>query len=84
MMCVVTHDPSANLIVAQLLHLESQDAEKDIHFYINSPGGVITSGMCIYDTMQFIKPDICTYVMGQARRSFKTMRVISIKAASNE
>ena len=59
-------DHSANLIVAQFLHLESQDAEKDIHFYINSPGGVITSGMSIYDTMQFIKPDICTYVMGQA------------------
>ena len=59
-------DHSANLIVAQLLHLESQDAEKDIHFYINSPGGVITSGMSIYDTMQFIKPNICTYVMGQA------------------
>jgi ATP-dependent Clp protease protease subunit len=59
-------DHSANLIVAQLLHLESQDAEKDIHFYINSPGGVVTAGMSIYDTMQFIKPDICTYVMGQA------------------
>jgi ATP-dependent Clp protease protease subunit len=59
-------DHSANLIVAQLLHLESQDAEKDIHFYINSPGGVVTAGMSIYDTMQFIKPNICTYVMGQA------------------
>jgi ATP-dependent Clp protease protease subunit len=59
-------DHSANLIVAQLLHLESQDSEKDIHFYINSPGGVVTAGMSIYDTMQFIKPNICTYVMGQA------------------
>jgi ATP-dependent Clp protease, protease subunit len=59
-------DHSANLIVAQFLHLESQDAEKDIHFYINSPGGVVTAGMSIYDTMQFIKPNICTYVMGQA------------------
>lgn len=59
-------DHSANLIVAQFLHLESQDAEKDIHFYINSPGGVVTAGMSIYDTMQFIKPDVCTYVMGQA------------------
>jgi ATP-dependent Clp protease protease subunit len=59
-------DHSANLIVAQMLHLESQDSEKDIHFYINSPGGVITSGMSIYDVMQFIKPDIATYVMGQA------------------
>ncbi len=59
-------DHSANLIVAQLLHLESQDAEKDINFYINSPGGLVTAGLSIYDTMQFIKPDVCTYVMGQA------------------
>jgi ATP-dependent Clp protease protease subunit len=59
-------DHSANLIVAQFLHLESQDANKDIHFYINSPGGLVTAGLSIYDTMQFIKPDICTYVMGQA------------------
>ena len=60
------HDHSANLIVAQLLHLESEDSEKDIHLYINSPGGVITSGMSIYDTMQFIQPDVSTYVLGQA------------------
>lgn len=59
-------DHSANLVVAQLLHLESMDADKDIHFYINSPGGVVTAGMSIYDTMQFIKPDVCTYVTGQA------------------
>ena len=59
-------DHSANVIVAQFLHLESQDSDKDIHLYINSPGGVVTAGMSIYDTMQFIKPDICTYVMGQA------------------
>jgi ATP-dependent Clp protease, protease subunit len=59
-------DHSANVIVAQFLHLESQDADKDIHFYINSPGGVVTAGMSIYDTMQFIKPNVCTYVMGQA------------------
>ena len=59
-------DHSANLIVAQFLHLESSDSEKDIHFYINSPGGVITSGMGIYDVMQFVKPDVATYVMGQA------------------
>lgn len=59
-------DHSANLIVAQMLHLESQDSEKDINFYINSPGGVVTSGMAIYDVMQFIKPDVATYVMGQA------------------
>jgi ATP-dependent Clp protease protease subunit len=59
-------DNSSNLIVAQILHLESADSEKDIHFYINSPGGVITSGMAIYDVMQFVKPNVCTYVMGQA------------------
>lgn len=59
-------DHSANLIVAQFLHLESEDCDKDINFYINSPGGVVTAGMSIYDTMQFIKPDVCTYVMGQA------------------
>ena len=59
-------DYSANLIVAQMLHLESADSEKDIHFYINSPGGVVTAGLSIYDTMQFINPDVCTYVIGQA------------------
>jgi len=59
-------DHSANVIVAQFLHLESQDSNKDINFYINSPGGVVTSGMSIYDTMQFINPSVCTYVMGQA------------------
>jgi ATP-dependent Clp protease protease subunit len=59
-------DVSSNLIVAQLLYLESENADKDIFFYINSPGGVITSGMAIYDTMQFIKPKVQTIVMGQA------------------
>jgi ATP-dependent Clp protease protease subunit len=59
-------DHTANLIVAQFLHLESQDAEKDIHFYINSPGGLVTAGLSIYDVMQFIKPNVATYVMGQA------------------
>jgi ATP-dependent Clp protease protease subunit len=59
-------DESAATIVAQMLHLESADCDKDIHFYINSPGGVVTSGMAIYDVMQFVKPDVCTYVMGQA------------------
>jgi len=60
------HDQMANLIVAQLLFLESEDASKDISIYINSPGGSVTAGMAIYDTMQFIKPDISTIVMGQA------------------
>ena len=59
-------DHSANLVIAQMLHLESADSEKDIHFYVNSPGGVITAGMGIYDVMQFIKPDVATYIMGQA------------------
>ena len=60
------NEHSASLIVAQLLFLESEDATKDILFYINSPGGVVTAGMCIYDTMQFIKPAVSTIVMGQA------------------
>lgn len=59
-------DHMANLIVAQMLFLEAENPEKDIYLYINSPGGVITSGMSIYDTMQFIKPDISTICIGQA------------------
>lgn len=59
-------DNMANLIVAQLLFLEAENPEKDIFLYINSPGGVITSGMSIYDTMQFIKPDVSTICLGQA------------------
>ncbi len=59
-------DTIANLIMAQLLHLESEDSDKDINLYINSPGGEITGLFAIYDTMQFIKPDIATYCMGQA------------------
>ena len=60
------HDQMANLIVAQLLFLESEDSTKDISMYINSPGGSVTAGMAIYDTMQFIGPDVQTIVMGQA------------------
>ncbi len=59
-------DNSANLIVAQLLFLESENPDKDIHFYINSPGGSVTAGMAIYDTMQFIKPAVSTLCIGQA------------------
>ena len=59
-------DHMANLIVAQLLFLESENPDKDIHLYINSPGGVVTSGLAIYDTMQFIKPDVSTMCIGQA------------------
>jgi ATP-dependent Clp protease protease subunit len=60
------HDEVSASIVAQMLHLESVDSDKDINFYINSPGGVVTAGMAIYDVMQFVKCDIATYVMGQA------------------
>lgn len=60
------NEHSASLIVAQMLFLESEDPDKDILFYINSPGGVVTAGMAIYDTMQFIKCDVSTVVMGQA------------------
>ena len=59
-------DNMANLIVAQMLFLEAENPDKDIHLYINSPGGSVTAGMAIYDTMQFIKPDVVTYCMGQA------------------
>ena len=60
------NDSMASLIIAQLLFLEAEDTEKDINLYINSPGGVITSGMGIYDTMQYIKPDVATICLGQA------------------
>ena len=60
------NDDVANLIIAQLLFLESDDPEKDINFYINSPGGIVTSGLAVYDTMQYVKPDIATVCIGQA------------------
>jgi ATP-dependent Clp protease protease subunit len=56
----------SHVIVGQILHLESADSEKDIHIYVNSPGGEVTAGMAIYDVMQFVKPSVCTYVIGQA------------------
>jgi ATP-dependent Clp protease protease subunit len=59
-------DHVANLVVAQLLFLESENPDKDVHLYINSPGGVVTAGMSIYDTMQYIKPDVSTICVGQA------------------
>jgi ATP-dependent Clp protease protease subunit len=59
-------DNVANVVVAQLLFLESEDPDKDIHLYINSPGGVVTAGLAIYDTMQYIKPDVSTICIGQA------------------
>jgi ATP-dependent Clp protease protease subunit len=60
------NDEVANLLIAQLLFLESEDPDKDINFYINSPGGLVTAGMAVYDTMQYIKPDITTVCIGQA------------------
>lgn len=60
------HDGMANTIIAQMLFLESEDPDKDINVYINSPGGVVTAGLAIYDTMQYIKPDVATICMGQA------------------
>ncbi len=66
MLCEEVNDASASLVVAQLLYLESQDSEKEISLYINSPGGSITAGMAIYDTMQFIKCDVSTICVGMA------------------
>ena len=60
------NDPVASTIIAQLLFLDAESKEKDIYFYINSPGGVITSGLAIFDTMNYIKPDVCTICIGQA------------------
>jgi len=62
----VVNDDVANLIIAQMLYLESEDPDREIFFYINSPGGVVSSGLAIYDTMQYIKPPVCTLCMGQA------------------
>ncbi len=62
----VINDEVANLLIAQLLFLESEEPEKDINFYINTPGGIVTAGMAVYDTMQYIKPDIATVCIGQA------------------
>ena len=60
------NDEVANLLIAQFLFLESEDPDKDINFYINSPGGVVTSGLAVYDTMQYIKSDVTTVCIGQA------------------
>ncbi len=65
-MCGPVEDLVANVVVAQLLFLESENPDKDIHLYINSPGGLVTAGLAIYDTMQFIKPDVSTMCIGQA------------------
>jgi len=62
----IVDDYIANLVIAQLLFLQTEDPEKDIHLYINSPGGIVSSGLAIYDTMQYVKPSIATYCIGQA------------------
>ena len=66
MLCEEVNDTTAGLVIAQLLYLEGQDSEKDINLYINSPGGSITAGMAIYDTMQYIRPDVSTICVGMA------------------
>ena len=72
-------DNLANTVIAQLLFLQTEDSEKDIHIYINSPGGVVSSGLAIYDTMQYIKPDIATYCLGQAA----SMGALLLNAGTN-
>ena len=67
------NDDTANLVVAQLLFLESEDPDKDIYLYINSPGGSITAGMAIYDTMQYVKPDVSTICIGMAASMVKDL-----------
>jgi ATP-dependent Clp protease, protease subunit len=76
-------DNVANLVVAQMLFLESENPEKDIHFYINSPGGVVSSGMAIYDTMQFVKPDISTMCIGQACSAASLLLMAGTKGKRN-
>src|SRR5512147_412060 len=73
------NDHTANLIVAQMLFLESEDPDKDIHFYINSPGGLVTAGMAIYDTMQYIKPDVSTLCLGQAASMAAVLLTAGVK-----
>jgi ATP-dependent Clp protease, protease subunit len=72
-------DEMANLIIAQMLFLESEDPDKDIHFYINSPGGLVTGGLAIYDTMQYIKPDVSTLCMGQAASMAAVLLAAGVK-----
>ncbi|MEE9121967.1 MAG: ATP-dependent Clp endopeptidase proteolytic subunit ClpP [Syntrophobacteria bacterium] len=73
-------DEVANLIIAQMLFLESDDPDKDINFYINSPGGLVTAGLAIYDTMQYIKPDVATLCLGQA----SSMSALLLAAGAQE
>ncbi len=73
-------DIVSNTIIAQMLFLQTEDPEKDIHLYINSPGGIVTSGLAIYDTMQYVKPDIATYCIGQAA----SMGALLLAAGTNK
>lgn len=72
-------DEVANVIIAQMLFLESEDPDKDIHFYINSPGGLVTAGLAIYDTMQYIKPNVSTLCMGQAASMAAVLLAAGVK-----
>lgn len=72
-------DEVANVIIAQMLFLESEDPDKDIHFYINSPGGLVTAGLAIYDTMQYIKPEVSTLCMGQAASMAAVLLTAGVK-----
>jgi ATP-dependent Clp protease protease subunit len=72
-------DYVANIVIAQMLFLQTEDPDKDIHLYINSPGGIVTSGLAIYDTMQYVKPDIATYCIGQAA----SMGALLLSAGTN-
>ncbi|NQS99691.1 MAG: ATP-dependent Clp endopeptidase proteolytic subunit ClpP [Candidatus Omnitrophica bacterium] len=72
-------DLVANLVIAQMLFLQMEDPDREINVYINSPGGVVTSGLAIYDTMQFVKPDVCTYCVGQAT----SMGAVLLAAGAN-
>jgi len=75
----VINDDVANILIAQMLFLESEDPDKDIHLYLNSAGGVVTAGLAIYDTMQYIKPDVSTLCMGQA----SSMAALLLAAGAN-
>ena len=76
----VINDDVANIVIAQMLFLESEDPDKDIHLYLNSAGGVVTAGLAIYDTMQYIKPDVSTLCMGQAA----SMAAVLLSAGARE
>ena len=76
-------DESANVVIAQLLFLASEDPKSDIHFYINSPGGSVTAGMAVYDTMQFVRPDVATYCIGLAASMGSLLMMAGTKGKRN-